>query len=125
METWLEQYPSPLDLKSLNFMAGISYSTVARYLQRYRETGEVNTRKSPGRPRKLDERQSQQLSTVALANNFVPIVKLPSYCEPGFPSVSRSTLTRYLKKDGVMTRIAAEKPDLTAEAVRARLDNAR
>ena len=69
---------------------------------------------------KLTNQQELELARVALRNNFAPIAKLPQYMD-NFPQISRTTISKYLEKHGIGTRIAAEKPQLSLEAINQRL----
>ena len=61
------------------------------------------------------------MAAAALENNFAPTAKLSEFITENFPPISRTTIRKYLKKRGITTRIAAEKPQLRPEAVRERL----
>ena len=78
-------------------------------------------KKPPGRPRKLNQEQQNELIRKSLEHNFCPNSKLLSNMEPDFPTISSSTVARYLKENGIRTRIAAKKPELSADAVTSRL----
>ena len=90
-------------------------------MRMYRETGAFTIKKSSGRPKKLTVAQEQQLVSAATQNNFVPIGKLKHYLNSDFPTLSRASVRKYLKDNGILTCIAAEKSGLSNEAIRTRL----
>ena len=92
-------------------LTGIDVRTVRKYLGRYRETGDVYVKKSTGRRCKLSPTQVQQLVSVAENNRFATNSALANMIEYG-PGISENTVRNYLRKNGLYSRIAAQKPNL-------------
>ena len=106
-------------------ITGISKSSVNKYRARYASTGNVRLLKSPGKQKKLTADQQTVLATTALNNNFASTRTLLSFMDDAFPTICRSTIRSYLKASGVKTRIAANKPQMSSDAVASRLRIAR
>ena len=103
---------------------GCHRKTVEKYLNRYLETGEAYTKPKTGRRLKLSQEQAQQLKDVALRNNFLSNNQLASMFAD-LPPMCSDTVSNYLRKYGVRSRIAAQKPLLTEREKAIRLEISR
>ena len=78
-----------------------------KYLNRYLTTGQPYTLKPKGAKRKLTEAHEQTLKETAIRNNFATNSQLRNMIEE-FPVVSANTISNYLKKYGIKSRVAAQ-----------------
>ena len=90
-------------------------------MNKYRETGHMEVRKQGGGKRKLTDQHSEVLRDAAINNPFYTNRQLKSTLN--IPEISDVTVSRYLKKHGICSRIAAKKTKLTARdmAIRAEI----
>ena len=86
-------------------------STVRSIWKKFLETGSISDKKKSGRPPLLSESGRRNLSMLAF--NLLQ----GSTC---YPKMSRSSIQRYLRKPGLLGRIAAKKPMLTKQHMKRR-----
>ena len=89
-------------------IVGVSRNTVTKYINRYVETGRVYVLKPTGRPEKLKQEQAETLRDAALSNRFASHADLLASVN-GIQSLDTKTVSRYLRKYGIKSRIAAQK----------------
>ena len=83
----------------------------------------MDVAKSAGRQTKMNEDQIDQVAAYALEHNFATNNDIIQYIrEQQLPSITANTVSNYLKRKGVRSRIAAEKPNLTDAAMANRLE---
>lgn len=91
----------------------LSISCVKHWIRVYRETGDVEEKKSPGRPRKTSQQEDQELVKLMENNkesslkNFSQQLKTKGY------SLSYSTIRRRLIEEGLKFTSPTSKPFLT------------
>ena len=89
-------------------IVGVSRNTVTKYINRYVETGRVYVLKPTGRPEKLTQEQAETLRDAALSNRFASHADLLASVN-GIQSLDTKTVSRYLRRYGIKSRIAAQK----------------
>ena len=101
----------------------ISQGAVSKVLQKFRESGEVESRPRSGRPRILDERHKRKLHRLVCATPFISIRSISAEMAlDGSPNISKSTISRVLCDDfSLGSRRPAYKPLLSAKNIRDRL----
>lgn len=81
---------------------GVGSATVERYLRRFRESGELTPRTSPGRPRLLDAAQEERLRQQLGQNNDLSLkVCCARWHEASGVVLSEATMCRASKRLGV------------------------
>lgn len=79
--------------------------------------------KAPGKGTKLSEEAINDLAQHSLDNNFKTNKQLIQYLQTkGYPTVTSTTVSNYLKKHKISSSIAAEKPHLTETAKHNRVE---
>ncbi|KAH7031777.1 Homeodomain-like protein [Linnemannia elongata] len=86
---------------------GQSRATVGNVIKRYRERGNYEPRKSPGRPKKLDARAVRQVVSIAKRNRRSTLTDITNQLPV---EVSRSTVMRTLHRERIFSRVAIVKP---------------
>lgn len=90
-----------------------SPNTVKYTLDREKETGDFETKKRNGRPRKLSDKKVKYLRLACLTGRKKTARELMDECNKLLPKneqVSRSTVTRRLCENGLYGRVAVRKP---------------
>ena len=85
---------------------------INKYIERYRNTGRVDSLKPGGGRRKLSIQQQETLKQTALRFPFLTNRQLLQHID-GIPNISEVTVSRYLRNAGIHSRIAAQKPALS------------
>jgi transposase len=98
---------------------GISYTTVAYTIRRFKKTGSNANMPKSGRPTLLTERDKNHLARTVKTNRFKPLREIVNH-EP--INVSVDTARRGLKERGVDHYVAAKKPKITPTNVQKRKD---
>lgn len=105
-----------------------SPNTVKYTLDREKETGNFETKKRNGRPRKLSDKTVKYLRLASLRDRKKTARELRDECNkllPKIEQVSRSTVSRRLCENGLYGRVAVRKPLLREVNVRKRLEFAK
>ena len=115
-------YTKIIENLSLNYGLNVARSTIARTLNRYRETGTNRNKQGRGRTKKVGQRAERVIHRLALKDRWASIPLLASRASEslGVP-LSMSTVRRVLQKFGLRRRIARRKPLLTKVQRRKRL----
>lgn len=115
--------------KSYGFLAEkykLKRSTVYSIIKRYKNSGTVENQPRSGRPRSLTVRESRELVREVKRNPFTSSLKLKKKVQDEFgKDVGRTTIRRYLKREGYSGRIARKKPFISKVNRRKRLNFAR
>ena len=92
-------------------------------MAQYSEHGHVDVGKSPGPKTRFNDETITAVADYALRNNFATNEDIRNHFEEqGNPRVCLNTITNYLKRRRVSSKIAAEKPMLTEEAKNSRVE---
>lgn len=96
----------------------VNERTVRRIIENYKKRGSVETKKSPGRPRKLTDRDVRSMVSIVHKNRRATLQDITKgLCT----KVSRSTVRRTLGRLRIFSRAAVVKPHLTPKHKSARL----
>ena len=105
---------------------GISRKGVQTTLQRYEETGGVDNRRRSGRSRKTTIREDRKIRRTSLSDRKLTAPQITAeFNKSAQQPISVSTTKRRLQKFGLIGRVAARKPLLSAINKKKRLTWAR
>lgn len=100
----------------------VNKRTVLRILKKYKEEGTLEPKTSPGRPRKLDDRDVRSVVSVLNKNRRATLSEITN----SIPAkVSKATVRRALRRLRIFSRFAVVKPHLTPKHKKARLEFAK
>ena len=90
-------------------IVGVARNTVTKCMNRYVETGRVYVLKPTGRREKLTREQAENLRDAALSNRFESHADLLASVRGIHQPLDTKTVSRYLRKYAIKSRIAAQK----------------
>ena len=93
----------------------LSKATVQTVLDRVDQTGTPIGRSSPGRPKKLSERDARSLELITRRNPLASYTQINMEAKANGIVIHRDTLIKYLKDLGFGSYFAAHKPKLSEE----------
>jgi transposase len=116
---------SKTKLKKMSEILGMSLSTIKKISARYNKTGSVERKAGSGRPKKMCD---AELAVVRMEIEKSPKTStsklVGKIAEETKTVVGRETVRRALRKDGLMSRVAAVKPLLTQMQMKIRFETA-
>jgi len=95
-------------------------TTVPKIWKKFLETRSIADKRKSGRPPLLSISGQRNLCNTAKKFPFLGPLELVQD-STSYPNISRSTIKRYLRKSGLIGRVAAKKPILTKKHMRCRL----
>ena len=114
----LGMHHSGESISAISQSLGLHRTTVARWIKRDEEEGDISTRPKNGRPRKTTPAEDQQIVQDSRSNPKKTSVQLQ---QEWMPNISLRTVRRKLKSHGLSHRIPASKEALTENNVNDRL----
>lgn len=98
---------------------GVSAGSISGIIKRYNGQQSARSHRRAGRPQKLGERDKRLLFRIIRQDPFIEAEEL---LKAASLSVSKATLIRFLKKEGIHHRKALRRPLLTEETAKKRLE---
>ncbi|GES91652.1 IS630 family transposase [Rhizophagus clarus] len=100
-----------------------SHTTIIRLKKKYEETGKVQNKPCPGRPRKLNERDECNIVRSIMTRECSNAVQIQKSLKVNDDiEVSASTVRRALKRNGLAARVKRKKPLLSKKYCEKRLN---
>lgn len=100
---------------------GVSYDTVKKWLTRYEETGDIEDKSHPGRPKKTSSKIDKQIILAAQQDRTVSAEDIKNKLKRRGVDLSTSTIRRRLNDSGFHSGPPTSKPFLKVQHVEKRL----
>ena len=101
----------------------VSKSTISQLRKKLRNNEKITSKKVLGRKRKVSKREENKIIIYAKRNKFTSISEISRIFSIEFKkSISRHTISRILKSQGIRSIIAKRKPNTSKSIRKKRLD---